>query len=135
MTPRKNNDGLGTVYYAFSLLVMTIYTFGIINKPEVGLCACLIMGYGDGFASLIGQNIKSKEYKIGNTTKTVAGTLTMFLITFAILLTYVLVTGSNLGIIKALILTTIATGVEAISIKGTDNLTVPLITCLLLSLI
>lgn len=132
---REHQDGPGTVYYAISLFLMVVYTFGIIHRPEVGLCACLIMGYGDGLASIIGKSIKSKEYKIGNTSKSVAGSLTMFLITFLIVLVYALIIKSELGVLKALILAIIATGVEAISIKGTDNITVPVITCLLLSLV
>ena len=35
---REKQDGLGTVYYAISLLVMTIYTFGILKNPAVRAC-------------------------------------------------------------------------------------------------
>ena len=132
---RENKDSLGTVYYAISLFIMVIYCFGIINKPVVGLCAFFVMAFGDGFASVMGKLIGGKEYKIGNTTKTIAGSITMFIITFAIILIYLFAVQSNLAVLKALLIAIIATGVEAISIKGTDNITVPLITCLLLSLI
>ena len=49
------------------------------KKTRIGLCAILIMGYGDGLAAVIGRNVKSKPYKIGNTTKTIAGSFTMFI--------------------------------------------------------
>lgn len=129
---REDQDGLGTVYYAISLLIVSIFTFGIIKRPEIGLCSILIMGYGDGLAAVIGKSIKSYEYKIGNTKKTIAGTLTMLLITLIIVAIFLYTTKSNLWIIKSIIISIILTILEAISIKGTDNLTLPIITCLLL---
>lgn len=129
---RENQDGLGTVYYALSLLIIVIITFGITKRPEIGLCSILIMGYGDGLAAVIGKKIKSTEYKIGNTKKTLAGTLTMFIITFIIVAIFGSVTGVNLWIIKSIITAIILTIVEAVGIKGTDNLTLPLSACALL---
>lgn len=125
---RKKQNGLGTVYYAISLLILTIATFGVYHNLTIGLVAVFVMGYGDGFAAIVGQKIKSKEYKIGNTTKTIAGSITMFSITLVIVSIALL--GSSLWILKALIVSSIITIVEAISIKGTDNLTVPLVTAL-----
>ena len=34
---RKNQDGLGTVYYAVSLFILAIVSFGIYQKPILGL--------------------------------------------------------------------------------------------------
>ena len=123
----KQKEGLGTVYYAISLLILAIITFGVINKPEIGLIGILVMGYGDGLAAVIGKYIKSKEYHIGNTTKTLAGSVTMLLITFIILSIYFMIIGKTNGILLALAISMAAMVVEAISIKGTDNLTVPLV--------
>lgn len=130
---REKQDGLGTVYYAVSLFILTIISFGILNNPYVGLVGILVMGFGDGFAAVIGQTIKSKEYKIGNTTKTIAGSFTMFVITFIILV--IALYGFEFGIIKAIVASFIITIVEAISIKGTDNITVPLVTSLLYTIL
>lgn len=129
----KEKDGLGTVYYAISLFLIAIITFGIINKPVVGLCSILIMGYGDGFAAIVGKKIKSKSYKIGNSTKTVAGSSTMFLISFIIVAIFLASIGTPFWFLKSLLLAISATIIEAIGIKGTDNLAVPLVSCLLLS--
>lgn len=131
---RENQDGLGTVYYALSLLIISIITFGIIKKPEIGLCSILIMGYGDGLAAIIGKKVKSPEYKIGNTKKTLAGSLTMFIITFIIGAIFGYLVGVNLWILKSIITAIILTIVEAVGIKGTDNLTLPLLACALLFL-
>lgn len=131
---REEQDGLGTVYYALSLLIIAIITFGIIKKPEIGLCSILIMGYGDGLAAIIGKKVKSPEYKIGNTKKTLAGSFTMFIITFIIVAIYGYLAGANLWILKSIITAIILTIVEAVGIKGTDNLTLPLSACVLLLL-
>lgn len=129
---REEQDGLGTVYYAVSLLIIAIITFGITKRPEIGLCSILIMGYGDGLAAVIGKKVKSPEYKIGNTKKTLAGTLTMFIITFIIVAIFGYIAGANLWIIKSIITAIILTIVEAVGIKGTDNITLPLSACALL---
>ena len=131
---RESQDGLGTVYYAISLLILAIITFGITNKPEIGLCSVLIMGYGDGLAAVIGKKVKSYEYKIGNTKKTLVGSLTMFVITFIIIAIYLGLTGINLWAIKSIVTAIILTIIEAVSTKGTDNITIPISACTLLFL-
>lgn len=130
----EKKDGYGTVYYALSLLILIILTF-IINKPELGLVGVFTMGFGDGFAAIVGKKVKSKQYKIGNTTKTIAGSLTMFIITLIITAIFMAFYGVNMWIIKSILIATIMTIIEAVSIKGTDNITVPLISCLLTFLV
>lgn len=131
---RESQDGLGTVYYALSLLIIEIFTFGIVKRPEIGLCSILIMGYGDGFAAVIGKRMKSYEYKIGNTKKTLAGSLTMFIITFIIIAIFSSTVGVKIWLLKSIITAVILTIIEAISIKGTDNITIPILACILLIL-
>ena len=127
-----NKDGLGTVYYALSLFMLSIFTFGIIKKPEIGLYATLIMGYGDGLAAVIGKKVNSISYKVGKTYKTLAGSCTMLFITFFIIAIGLYSMQSSLWILKSLLISIIITLLEAISIKGLDNITVPISTCLLL---
>ena len=91
---REENDGFGTIYYAMSLLIISVFTF-LIGKPVIGLLGVLIMGYGDGFAAIIGQKIKSKKYKIGNSQKSFAGSLTMFLISLVLSLVILKILGVN----------------------------------------
>lgn len=124
---RETNEGFGTIYYAISLLVLVIISFGICKNPIIGLPGSLIMGYGDGLACIVGTYIRSKKYKIGQSTKSIAGNLTMFIISIIIYLIINFVYGLNIGILKLILASIIVTFVETISIKGTDNLTVPLI--------
>ena len=128
---RDKKDGLGTVYYAISLFIIVIVTFGIINKPEIGLCSIFVMAYGDGFAAIIGKKVKSLEYKIGDTKKTIAGSATMFFITFLIIGIYLCMVNSPLWILKSLLISAILTIIEAVGIKGTDNIVVP-VSCMIL---
>ena len=128
----ENKDSFGTVYYAISLLVLTLLTFGsIVNNPIVGLCGIIVMGYGDGLAAVIGKAVKSKEFKIGSSTKSVAGCLTMFAVTLIVIAGFLNYMQADYWWLKSIVVAGLMTMVEAVSIKGTDNLTVPLITSLL----
>lgn len=138
---RDEQDGIGTVYYALSLLILAIITFGIYKNPVMGLIPTLVMAYGDGFAAVFGKLIKSKKYKLGDTKKSFAGSLTMFIISTVLIGGYLMFTHSDIfwqtahwSLVSALMAFAI-TAVEAISGKGTDNITVPLGTLAMLILI
>lgn len=127
----ENKDSLGTVYYAISLLILALITFGPLNNPIIGLCGILVMGYGDGLAAVIGQAIKSKTFKIAGNTKSIAGCITMFAVTGIILSGFLYYYSAEYWAIKSIVVAGIMTLIEAVSIKGTDNITVPLLTSLL----
>ncbi len=130
---REKQDGLGTVYYAISLFLLVIYSFGIIKNPAIGMIGILVMGYGDGLAAVIGQTVPSKKYKVGDSQKSIAGSLTMFVISFIIISIFLVSSSVEAWQIKAILLSAMITVIEAVSIKGTDNLVVPLLTSLLLT--
>ncbi len=127
----ENKESLGTVYYAISLCILAIVTFGPLKNPLVGLCGIAVMGYGDGLAAVIGQTVKSPEYKIRENKKTLAGSATMFLVTLIIIAGFLTYNEATNIAIKSILVAILMTIVEAVSIKGTDNITVPLITSLL----
>lgn len=128
---QENKDSLGTVYYAISLLILALLTFGPLNNPLIGLCGIVVMGYGDGLAAVFGQTFKSKEFKINGSKKTVIGSLAMFTITLIIMSGFFKYMNAGYWVIKSIAVAGIMTVIEAISPKGTDNLSVPLITSLL----
>lgn len=123
---REKNDGFGTIYYAITLLILAIFTMKI-GKPIVGLAGVLVMGYGDGFAAIIGKKFGKKEFHVFGATKTIAGSLTMFIISLSILIPIFMFLGIELGIIKAIMVAIVATILEFVSSKGLDNITVPLL--------
>lgn len=131
----ENKESLGTVYYAISLFILALITFGPVNNPGIGLCGIIVMGYGDGLAAVIGQAVKSKEYYIKGNKKSIAGSFAMFLITFIIIAGFLYYSKAEFIVIKSLATAILMTIVEAVSIKGTDNLTVPLLTALLAGLL
>lgn len=131
----NETEGLGTVYYAISLLLLSIITFGIINKPSMGLVPVFVMAYADGLAAVFGQKIKSKPIKIGKSTKSVAGCITMLIVTFIITSAFLRYTGVSMWPLYAIIMSIIATAIELVSIKGLDNITVPAIMFLMLIIV
>ena len=126
-----NKDSLGTVYYAISLLVLALITFGPVNNPLIGLCGILVMGYGDGLAAVIGQAIDSKKINIFGNSKSVAGSAVMFIVTCMILAGFLYYSKSAYWSLKSVVIAGLMTLIELVSIKGTDNLTVPMLTALL----
>ena len=130
----SEKDGLGTVYYALTLLILSVLLFGPLKNyktvwgPTIGLAGVAVMGYSDALAAIVGRSVKSPSFKISTTTKTLAGSLTMCATTFIIVsgfLAYCLIPN---WFFKAILIAVVDTIIEAISIKGTDNLTVPLTT-------
>lgn len=122
---REENDGFGTIYYAISILLVTIFSY-LQTNPMIGMAGMLIMGYGDGFAAIVGKKIKSKEYNILGTTKTIAGSTTMLIFSLLISCIVFYIMGMEYFIFKAFITAIVATILEAISVKGLDNITVPI---------
>ena len=128
--PGVNSVGrksLGTFFYAVSIGILTAI-FWNLNLPHYAVIGILIMAWGDGLAAIIGQRFGKHPYTIFGNTKSWEGTLTMFVVSYAIVSIVLLsVQGSMwqtwvVGIPVAIV----ATGVESIAQWGLDNLTVPL---------
>lgn len=123
---RENNDGFGTIYYAISILIISAFSY-YLNIPMIGTLGVLVMGYGDGFAAIIGKGVNSPKYRIGNTTKSLAGSLTMLIVSMIISCIVLNLLGAEYFVLKAICISVLATILEAISIKGLDNISVPVI--------
>lgn len=132
MEREDKSEGYGTIYYAISLTILSLVTF-YIDNPIIALPGILIMGYGDGLAAVVGKNIKSKEYKVMGGKKTIAGSMAMFIVSFLVTLTTFIYIGMSGVLLKSLIIALISTVIEAISIKGLDNITVPLLITLIVA--
>lgn len=122
---------LGTVFYAISLLIVVMLCFGFFKNTIIGLVGILVMGYGDGFAAIAGKSLKSKEFSILGGKKSLAGCSTMFIISLIIISCALAYFNVQFWYIKSIIIAIVATIFEAISVKGTDNLTVPILTTLM----
>jgi len=117
---------LGTFFYAVSIGVLMAGFWS--HQPHFAVLGVLVMTWGDGLAALIGQRFGKHPYKLWEMQKSWEGSLTMALVSFAVSgLVLMSVQGMNwtTGII-ALTIALIATGLEAYSRYGVDNLTVPI---------
>ena len=122
----ENNHGFRTIYYAISILIISAFSY-YLNIPMIGTLGVLVMGYGDGFAAIIGKGVNSPKYRIGNTTKSLAGSLTMLIVSMIISCIVLNLLGAEYFVLKAICISVLATILEAISIKGLDNISVPVI--------
>ena len=131
-TTSAAGHGLGLVYYSIS---WTILAYIFFDKPWVISIGIVAMSYGDGFASIIGNIYGRHTYKIFQDTKSIEGSIAMFVFTFVMGDVALAYYGQkiNLALIAGVAL--VATIVEAITPKGADNLTVSLASALLYSTI
>ena len=102
--------------------------FWPLEKPYYGAIGILIMALGDGFAALIGRKFGKHPYQVWGEKKSIEGSLTMAVISYAVTVVILLgVQGNHWQIwVLAIAVALVATGLEAVSKIGIDNLTVPI---------
>ncbi len=122
----------GTILYPLSLSIVTYLFFA---QPFLVLATFFPVVYGDGFAAITGPKAKSGKFTLWSGDKTIIGTATVFIASFI----SIVIGGYVLSIYTSfvftywlfvLIIAAIATITELISLKGTDNLFIPLILAL-----
>lgn len=128
MEGERNKKDLGTVYFAVSLLILTLVTFSSGSHPYIGGLGVLIMGYGDGFAAVFGTKYTKYSFKIWNNTKTLSGTCAMFVFSFLAAFVILKIYNPASALPISVILAFAATIIEMFSPLGIDNLSVPLLT-------
>ena len=124
----------GTVYFpvSFAILIPILWQF-----PAILVTSLMPMTWGDAFAAIIGKRFGAHTYSAMGQTKSIEGSLAMFVFSFvAVTLTFLifyapLTTSLIVGIVVALV----TTMVEAFSPWGLDNLTVPIASAILLMLL
>lgn len=129
-------EDLGTVYYAVSLVVLSIWTFAI-NQPWIGAVGILTMGYGDGYAAVIGAKF-GKTKLPGIPKKSFEGSSAMFGFSLIIpLILLMIFTELSLPVILSISLMSalLATILEALTPLGFDNLSVPISVSLFMYLV
>lgn len=123
----------GTVYYplAFTILSATCWTD---NKPAL-MIGMAVMAVADVAAAWVGNAVhRPHRYNLGGDPKSVEGSVAMFVVSFLVILAsfgYL----SSIGIfdgsltsvwILALVASSLAVVAEGLSVRGSDNLTIPL---------
>lgn len=137
-----NESSPGTVYFALSISLLFLY-FWRTNSPSdrahIAASAAMTMTWGDALAALIGKRWGRHQYTIGGMTRSFEGSAAMFgASAVAIALTLRLLPGSPLAphatppsraasARAAIAGALVATLAEAVSPSGIDNLSVPLL--------
>lgn len=134
----ESGHALGLFFYA-GIWTVLIAVFS--NYLWIVALAIVPMVYGDGFAALIGQKFGRIKYKVFGGTKSLEGSLTMFVVT-TVMSVFVWMVFTNIGypmpnfnLLAILGISAIATICEALSYGGIDNLTVPALTAILYYLV
>ncbi|MFQ5833552.1 MAG: hypothetical protein ACE5H4_12670, partial [Candidatus Thorarchaeota archaeon] len=128
----------GTLYYAFMMVVIGILWFyvpadgNLANATPLALIVFGCLAGGDGFADVIGRKFGGdRKFGIGGAEKTLAGVIGMFIGSF--LFSFILVFLFSIEvtafsvvdlILPIVVVSIVATIVEAITPKGLDNLTI-----------
>ena len=115
----------GTVAYGLSITTLLILFWP--SRADAVCAGVLVMALGDGLAGLIGRSIPSSRWTVLGQTKSVAGTLTMALVSTLVLVGLMLARGNPISWGIALGISAMATALEQISPAGVDNLSVPLL--------
>ncbi|WP_017651514.1 diacylglycerol/polyprenol kinase family protein [Fortiea contorta] len=120
-------QSLGTFFYSVSIGVL-IACFWYLQQPQYAALGILVMTWGDGLAALIGQRFGKHKYEVFGGQKSWEGSLTMTVVSYAISSLILLGVQGNIWStwIVSLVVALVATGLEAFSFLGIDNLTVPL---------
>jgi phytol kinase len=128
--PSINSIGrksFGTFFYAVSIGILVAW-FWSIHQPQFAAIGILVMTWGDGLAAIVGQRIGRHPYKLWNMKKSWEGSFTMGAISFLVCTIILFSTfGYHWEIWGiAAVVAVVATGLEAFSKFGIDNLTVPI---------
>lgn len=128
-----NRVTYGTVFYPISFLVLLLLLWD--HHKVVFVTSMLILAIADAAAAIVGENIaRPHEFRLAAEKKSFEGSATMLITSFVI--TYAgiallgfsdafkIATGNALWI--AAMVAIVATVCEAVSVQGSDNLTVPL---------
>lgn len=124
LVPAMSSDGdnaPGTVYYAIAMTVLSVV---LLFEPKMMLpfgIAVFCTSFGDGLAGVVGQALKSCNPKIFGS-KTLLGTLTNFVVCFAVPYIFGLVFEFPIEIWHCFIIAAFATEIELFVAFGLDNI-------------
>lgn len=137
-----SDSTLGTVYFAAAITLLYALLWRPIGPTDYGPVAAagvMALTWGDALAAIVGKNIGRRHYTLFGTTRTLEGSLAMFLVSFVVIFlvlkylpgTFVAYNATWLtltqALLAALVGAALATVAEALTPHGLDNLTVPLV--------
>jgi dolichol kinase len=128
---------LGTIYFPLSFAAIIWLLWG---RPHLVVASLMPMTWGDALAAVVGQRIGQRSYVVGRCTRSLEGSVGMFLLSWAATLAALLLlapaTLEPMAAVGAAATTAlVAAVVEAVSPWGIDNLTVPAVSVVMLVMI
>ena len=129
MIERKEDNSLGTVWYAVSLFLLCFAGYSM-NMPWIAACGMLGMGYGDGLGALVGKRWGKLRFPNIHSSKSLEGTFTVMLCSglavWIVCAAYAPNLNPNFALYAALASSVPAAAIELFTPFGLDNLTLPL---------
>ena len=125
----SDRSNLGTVYFPIAFVVI-IWVFW--ERPGLLVASLMPLTWGDALAAVIGRRYGRRSYTVLGSTRTMEGSAALLLLSVVACSITLAAFGVDHVIGLALIVSVGATLVEAVSPWGTDNLTIPAISALLL---
>lgn len=121
----------GEACFALAVGLLALVT----REPAIYAVAILHMGLADGVAAIVGTVYgKTNAYKVFGHTKTVAGTLSFLAISLTLLIAYGTIAPQAISAVILVGLALLATVLENVAVRGLDNLFVPLVVAVVLTL-
>lgn len=119
-----DRNSYGTIAYGTAITMLLLLFWP--TRADAVCAGVLVMALGDGLAGLIGRNVDSPKWVLFGQTKSTVGTMTMAVVTSLVLIGLARWSGTDLPLSATLGMVAMATGLEQLSWRGLDNLSVPL---------
>ena len=119
-----DRNSYGTIAYGIAITTLLLLFWP--TRADAVSAGVLVMALGDGLAGLIGRNVDSPKWVLFGQTKSSVGTMTMAVVSGLVLIGLARWSGADLSLPAALGMVAMATGLEQLSWRGLDNLSVPL---------
>ena len=119
-----DRNSYGTIAYGVAITTLLLLFWP--TRADAVSAGVLVMALGDGLAGLIGRNVVSPKWVLFGQTKSSVGTMTMAVVSGLVLIGLARWSGADLSLPAALGMVAMATGLEQLSWRGLDNLSVPL---------
>jgi len=119
-----DRNSYGTIAYGIAITTLLLLFWP--TRADAVSAGVLVMALGDGLAGLIGRNVASPKWVLFGQTKSSVGTMTMAVVSGLVLIGLARWSGADLSLPAALGMVAMATGLEQLSWRGLDNLSVPL---------
>lgn len=119
-----DRNSYGTIAYGIAITTLLLLFWP--TRADAVSAGVLVMALGDGLAGLVGRNVVSPKWVLFGQTKSSVGTMTMAVVSGLVLIGLARWSGADLSLPAALGMVAMATGLEQLSWRGLDNLSVPL---------